>query len=301
MRGSWRSCQTSLIFSLPAVLIVIGLGYLIARQSLRPIEALNRQLQSISPGTLGQRVELSEADEQFRSLQRHLNEMLGRLEGSFAEMSEYAAKVAHELRTPLTILRHKVEQSAGRIDPELAEDFQEELLRLTHVVEQSLLIAKAGQGRLVWNSKPFDLSALLGELVEDFDLLAGADQRRLLLEAAAGCRVQSDPRYCKQILHALLTNALVHGRGDIRIRLLNRRGRVRFSMVNALRSTPTRSELTLGLGLRVVRALIDQQPTLRFRQHHGRRFHANCLAFPSAAEGADGALAAAGKPAEAGN
>jgi len=128
--------QTSLIISLPAVLVVILLGYLIARQSLRPIESLNQQLQSISPCTLGQRVELPEADEQFRSLQRHLNEMLGRLEQSFAEMSEYAAKVAHELRTPLTILRHKVEQSQGRIEPELAEDLQEELLRLTHVVEQ---------------------------------------------------------------------------------------------------------------------------------------------------------------------
>ena len=128
--------RTSLLISLPAVLVVILLGYLIARQSLRPIESLNQQLQSISPCTLGQRVELPEADEQFRSLQRHLNEMLGRLEQSFAEMSEYAAKVAHELRTPLTILRHKVEQSQGRIEPELAEDLQEELLRLTHVVEQ---------------------------------------------------------------------------------------------------------------------------------------------------------------------
>ena len=40
---------------------------------------------------------------------------------TFAEMSEYAAKVAHELRTPLTILRLKVEQSEGRIEAVLAE------------------------------------------------------------------------------------------------------------------------------------------------------------------------------------
>jgi len=274
--------QSSLIVSLPAVLGVIVLGYLIARQSLRPIESLNQQLQSISPRTLGQRVELPEADEQFRSLQRHLNEMLGRLEQSFAEMSEYAAKVAHELRTPLTIIRHKVEQSQGRIEPELAEDLQEELLRLTHVVEQSLLIAKADQGRLAWNIAPFDLSALLQELVEDFDLLATADQRKLELRAERVHWVETDARYCKQILHALLTNALIHGRGDIRIRLHSQRGRVRFAMVNAVRSSPTRSELTLGLGLRVVRALVAQQPSLRFRQRHGRHVHATCLSFPGA-------------------
>lgn len=278
-----RLVRSSLIFSLPVVLIIILLGYVIARQSLRPIEVLNRQLQAINPRTLGQRVELSEADEQFRSLLRHLNEMLARLEGSFAEMSEYAAKVSHELRTPLTILRHKVEQSQGKIEPELAEGLQEELLRLTHVVEQAFLIAKADQGRLAWHVTAFDLSGLLTELVKDFDLLAAADQRGLKLQAEPGCQVESDAKYCKQILHTLLTNALIHGRGDIAIRLRHRGGRVHLAMVNRLRSTPTRSELTLGLGLRLVRALVKQQPALDFRQHHGRRLHATSLAFPSAA------------------
>ena len=144
--------QSSLIVSLPLVLLILILGYFIARQSLRPIERLNLQLQSIGPRTLGQQVKLPEADEQFRSLLRHLNDMLARLEGSFSEMSEYAARVSHELRTPLAIIRHKVEQSQGRIDPDLAEDLQEELHRLTHVVDQSLLMAKAGQRRFACNT-----------------------------------------------------------------------------------------------------------------------------------------------------
>lgn len=272
--------QSSLIASLPVVLLVLILGYVVARQSLRPIEALNRQLQDISPRTLGRKVELAEGDEQFVSLLRHLNEMLARLDASFGEMSEYAAKVAHELRTPLTILRHKIEQSQGRIEPELAESLQEELLRLSHVVDQSLLIAKAGQGRLAWALQPFDLSALLADVVQDFDLIASVDNRKLLLAAQPSCVVQSDPRYCKQILHTLLTNALLHGRGDIRVRLRRRGQQVRFTLVNALRSTPTRSDLTLGLGLRVVRALVAQQPALRFRQHHGTRTHATSLIVP---------------------
>jgi signal transduction histidine kinase len=277
--------QSSLIASLPVVLIILVLGYVIARQSLRPIEALNRQLQRVSPRTLGRKVELGEADEQFVSLIRHLNEMLARLDASFGEMSEYAAKVAHELRTPLTILRHKVEQSQGRIDPDLAESLQEELLRLSHVVDQSLLIAKAGQGRLAWNLEAFDLSALLAEVVHDFDLLASADGRKLQLLAEPACVVQTDPRYCKQCLHALLTNALIHGRDEIRVRLRRRGAQVRFTMMNAVRSSPTQSELTLGLGLRVVRALVAQQPALRFRQHHGRRMHATSLVFPAAPAG----------------
>lgn len=274
--------QSSLLASLPVVLLILALGYIIARQSLRPIEILNRQLRDISPGTLGRKVVLAEGDEQFVSLLRHLNDMLARLDASFGEMSEYAAKVAHELRTPLTILRHKVEQSQGRIDPDLAESLQEELLRLSHVVDQSLLIAKAGQGRLAWNLEAFDLSSVLRDVGQDFDLLAAADGRRLRIEAPPGCVVESDPRYCRQILHALFTNALIHGRGDIHCRLEPSGPRVRCTLVNAVRTQPTRTELTLGLGLRVVRALVAQQPALRFRQHHGSRTHASSLSFPTA-------------------
>ena len=277
--------RSSLVISVPLVLLIIGLGYYIARQSLRPIENLNRQLQSVNPGTLGRKVELPEGDEQFRSLLGHLNDMLARLERSFLEMSEYAAKVAHELRTPITILRHKVEQAQGKIDPDMAEDLQEELLRLNHVVEQSLLIAKAGQGRLAWRSEPVDLSSLVTELVRDFDLLATAQERKIQFHAEPGRVVETNAKYCKQILHALLTNALIHGRGDIRVRLIGRGPRVSFTTVNEVRSTPTSSELTLGLGLRVVRALVSQQPTLRFRQHHGSRHHASCLSFLAVSAG----------------
>jgi signal transduction histidine kinase len=283
--------QSSLIVSVPLVLLIVALGYYIARQSLRPIENLNRQLQSVNPGTLGRKVELPEGDEQFRSLTRHLNEMLARLERSFQEMSEYAAKVAHELRTPITILRHKVELAQGKIDPDMAEDLQEELLRLNHVVEQSLLIAKAGQGRLAWRSEPVNLSWLVTELVRDFDLLATAQGRKMQFHAEPGQVVETDAKYCKQILHALLTNALIHGRGDIRVRLISRGRRVTFTTVNEVRSTPTASELTLGLGLRVVRALISQQPALRFRQHHGNRFHASRLSLPAVSAGAGRAVA----------
>jgi two-component sensor histidine kinase len=138
---------------------------------------------------------------------------------------------------------------------------------------------------LAWNLEAFDLSALLAEVVHDFDLLASADGRKLRLTAELACVVVTDPRYCKQCLHALLTNALIHGRDEIRVRLRRRGAHVRFTMMNALRSSPTDSELTLGLGLRVVRALVAQQPALRFRQRHGRRMHATCLVFPAAPVG----------------
>ncbi len=285
----------SLSYSLPLVLATLTLGYVIARKSLNPIGSLNQQLRAVDPRTLHRRVQLPEADEPFQDLVAHLNDMLARLDRSFADMSEFSARVAHELRTPLTILRLKVEQSQGAIEPVLADELEVELHRLTHVVDQSLLIAKVDQGRLKWGPEAFDLSALLADLVKDFRLLAAEEDRRFEYLYSACCQVETDPRYCRQILHTLLTNALMHGCGTIRIRVLNRGGFVRFTVLNQVRHEPMPGNQTLGLGLRVVKALLGQQPDLRFRQHQGDRYHATILAFPRSNPDLPGSTAKAGR------
>jgi signal transduction histidine kinase len=134
--------ETAVAYGVPLALATLLIGYWLARKSVAPITAVNEQLQSIRAPKLSQRLQLPEPDREFRDLVSHINDLLARLEKSFNDMSEYAAKVTHELRTPLAILRLKVEQAGGQIAPELAEELQAELHQLAHVVDQSLLIAK---------------------------------------------------------------------------------------------------------------------------------------------------------------
>jgi signal transduction histidine kinase len=166
---------TSLRYGIPLAVAALGLGYWLARKSVRPITRVNEQLANIRAQTLSQRIALAEVDDEFRDLVRHINELLARLDKSFTDMSDYAAKVAHELRTPLAILRLKVEQAGPQIPPDFAETIQAELHQLCHVVDQSLLIAKAEQGRLVLHPEVFDLAHLVSEVAEDFVLLAQED------------------------------------------------------------------------------------------------------------------------------
>lgn len=270
-------------YSLPLIGLTFVLGYYLARKSLRPIQSVNEQLQRISPKTLGDKIVLHEGDKEFRDLLEHINDLLGRLNNSFAEMSEYAAKVAHELRTPLAIMRLKVEQADSKIEPELSEDLQEELHRLTHVVDQSLLIAKAEQGRLVWQREEFDLSAMVAEVAKDFELLATESGRSVRVRAQPDCRLNSDPKYFKQVLHSLLTNALKHGQGDIVIRLMRNQWRGGLIIFNRVPKQPVRAERTLMLGLRVVNALLSHQPDIRFESgarngHYAARVRFACRA-----------------------
>lgn len=271
--------KTALLWLVPVILVAVAGGYWLARQSLRPIANVNRQLQAKNPGNLAEPISLPELDDEFRDLARQLNDLLGRLDGSFAEMNNYAAKVAHELRTPLAILRLKVEQAGARIDPELADEIEGELHRLTHVVEQSLLIARAEQGRVTAARSVFNLSNAVAEVVEDFRLLAAEQDRQLILKSIPSCWVSADPHHVRQIAHTLLTNALKHGNGDLAVRV-KREGKFAVLLVGNPASRNGNSESTLGLGLRVVAALLKIEPELQFQRWHGQHYHLARLLLP---------------------
>jgi len=271
--------KTSFLMLIPVVAVAVAGGYWLARQSLRPIANVNRQLQSKNPGNLGEPISLPELDYEFRDLVRQLNDLLARLDDSFEEMNNYAAKVAHELRTPLAILRLKVEQAGERIAPELADELEGELHRLTHVVDQSLLIARAEQGRVMAMRSVFNLSVAVAEVVEDFNCSPPSRNREFTLKSVPECWVSADPRHVRQITHTLLTNALKHGGGNLTVRV-KRNGKFAAVIVSNGASRTDTAEPTLGLGLRVVAALLRLEPEMKLQRRHGVDYHVARLLVP---------------------
>ncbi len=273
--------RSAFLWLIPVVVVAVAGGYWLARQSLRPIASVNRQLQAKNPGNLGEPIALPELDYEFRDLLRQLNELLARLDGSFAEMNTYAAKVAHELRTPLAIMRLKVEQAGENIAPELADELESELHRLTHVVDQSLLIARAEQGRVAATRSVFDFSATITEVVADFQLLADEQGRQFTLKTRPNCWVTADPRHVRQIVHNLLTNALKHGDGDLTVRVNQRGQQVGLLIFNRVKEGSPSTEPALGLGLRVVAALLKLEPGMALQRRQRQNFHAVRLLVPA--------------------
>jgi len=271
--------HAALLWLIPVLVVAVAGGYWLARKSLQPIASVNRQLQAKNPGNLGEPITLPEVDLEFRDLLRQLNDLLSRLDASFAEMNAYAAKVAHELRTPLAILRLKVEQGGDRIAPELAEELESELHRLTHVIDQSLLIARAEQGRMLAARSMFNLVTTITGVVEDFQLLAAEQGRQFTLQTIPECWVSADPRHVRQIAHSLLTNALKHGEGNFTVRIRKRRHQAVLLVTNRVRHSAD-AEPTLGLGLRVVAALLRLEPEMRFHRRLGRDYHVARLLLP---------------------
>lgn len=264
--------EASLLFAIPVALLALGLGYYLAHRAFRPVTELNRQLQAIGVRSLAQRVKVKGADAELRSIEEGLNALLGRLDSSFRQLSEFSAQVAHELRTPLTLLRLQVEEAAGSIEPALAESLQDELSRLSDYVDQCLLLATAEQGRLTMQEEKVKLRSLVLEMIETYELLAKDGARRLTVVAEEDLEVMADRRYLRQMLHNLFTNALRHGKGSIFV-TIGRDGTDFVCRVsNALSSPEAGATMGTGLGLRIVRALAARHGKLSFKseEHAGR-------------------------------
>ena len=178
-----------------------------------------------------------------------------------------------------------MEQAGGKVTPDMADDLQAEIQQLTHVVDQSLFIAKAEQGRLKLSPRRLDLAQTVAEVAEDFSLLAEAQQRRVVIKKLrAQLPVNADPKYTRQIIHNLLSNALKHGQGDIVLKLAGRQG-CAVTIFNRARPESAAHPETLGLGLRVVDSLLQLQPELRSRRRQGRNYYVVRLVFPMVAGG----------------
>ncbi len=278
--------QVAVLFAAPFLAAVVLIGYFIAGKSLKPIAELNEQMSNLTPATIGAPIKSSARDSEFQSLTAHLNALLERLDQSFNDIREYAAQIAHELRTPLTILRLKVEQSDQLIDPKLQEELQEELHRLSQMVDHSLLIARSEKGTLNWSNHEVNVSELVSELQEDFQLLASEHQRPLRANISTNCLAKTDRQHLKQILQGLFSNALKHGNGAIAVRLspMQRGRNIHFLIVNEISTSQDDSKSStqgLGLGLRVVQALLNLQSGIKFQRHHGHRYYAARLILPT--------------------
>lgn len=263
-----------LMVGVPLVVVTLLTAHWLARKSTRPVREVNQQLARLGASTLAQRITAPDADPEIAELVRHFNGLLARLETSFNHLGQYASQVAHELRTPLQLMRLRIETDAASLKPELAEELQEELARLSAYVETALTIARAEQGGLEIRPESIRLGTFLEDVVEPFIRLAATEGRPFRWECSANETVWTDRNALKQILFNLLTNALKHGEGEIRLRVRRLAARVNILIGNRCPTTRTSEQKGLGIGLRLVHALVGQLVAARVAFRCGQFFWA---------------------------
>lgn len=199
--------------SLAAVLLAGISGWLIAGAALRPLDLMTHAAIRITRADdLSRRIELdAPTSSEVGRLILAFNETLERLENLFTGQRRLLADVSHELRTPLTAIRGNLDlmQRMGRLDDESIEAITAESERLTRMVSDLLLLARAETGHLPLESEPLEADKLLLEVFQQAQVLADGKVAVLLGAHDQGC-VIGDRDRLKQVLLNLIANGIQH-------------------------------------------------------------------------------------------
>jgi signal transduction histidine kinase len=127
------------------------LGWLVAGRFLRPLRKITTTTREISATNLHERLDLAGPDDELKELGDTFDELLARLERSFAFERRFVANASHELRTPLTTMRASLDVAMAKPGPlppqivTLADRLRHELDHVDRLLESFLALAHAQQ------------------------------------------------------------------------------------------------------------------------------------------------------------
>lgn len=199
---------------LPFALAIAGfVGYWLARRALAPVEQMAQQAERITAGQLQKRLPVGTADDELAHLARVFNDLLHRLEQSFEQLRRFTSDASHELRTPLALIRSVGE--VGLQKTASAEEYREtigsmleEVNRLTALVENLLLIARADAGQLALQHSVFGAMAVAREAAGLIDVLIEDKKQRLIFEGDETATVEGDRVFLRQAILNIIHNAV---------------------------------------------------------------------------------------------
>lgn len=143
-----------LIAMLSAAVLSFFTGLLFAINLIRPIKKLTGEVNLISSNNLSQRIETKNTKDELDKLAQTFNELMDRLQDSFAIQRRFISNASHELSTPLTSISSQLEVALQRTRTtaeyeEVMQSVYEDIKELQHLTRSLLDIAKTGtQGSL---------------------------------------------------------------------------------------------------------------------------------------------------------
>ncbi len=164
---------------------------------------------------LSQRVHLKDPAPELASLAETFNEMLERLDKSFAHISKFSADIAHELRTPLTNLRGEAEVALSKQRP--AEDYREvlassleEYTQISGVIDRLLFLALAERSEGCLERKMVNVGDELMSIAGFFEPAATEMNLGIQLAANGDLCMSADPVLVRRAVCNLVSNAIAH-------------------------------------------------------------------------------------------
>lgn len=218
IEGSGEVAEDLLIVAVPVLLVVVAVTtWAIVGRALAPVENIRSEVAEISATELHRRVPQPRGEDEIARLARTMNEMLARLEGSRHRQERLVSDASHELRNPIAAIRHHAEVAlthpdSTRVD-ELAKDVLSEDMRLQHLVEDLLLLARVDEQRLGLEAAPIDLDDIV---LEEASRLRKTTKLKIDTTEVRAARSIGDRAALQRVIRNLAENAEQHASSTIR-------------------------------------------------------------------------------------
>jgi PAS domain S-box-containing protein len=226
---------------------------------------------------------IRESSERLRASEERLQRLAAELAETDRRKTEFLATLAHELRNPLAPISNGLQlMRMASCDPQAQERAREmmerQLRQLVHLVDDLLDIARISSGKVHLKKERVVLKSVLNGAVESSMPLVSAAGHTLVLDIPdEDLELVADPIRLGQVVSNLLNNAAKYTPGGGRIELAVQRERNElaiavsdsgigiapdalphlFEMFSQVGNDRNRSQGGLGIGLALVRSLVE--------------------------------------------
>ncbi len=236
-----------------------------ARQLSRPLDRLARAAVQIGAGDAGvvaPRSGLAEVD----AIAEALEDSGQRVAELVTAERQFSANASHQLRSPLTAIAISLELIADSSDPVARREAAEALTQVAGLDDRINDLLKLARTGRVAAPTHTDVSALVGRHVHAIAAQFHRVGRTLTLIAPQLVEADVTPSALTQSVEILLDNALVHGSGDVEVRVSeDATGAVEIAIrdeghlvetANATAAGTSGDQRSHGLGLLLARNLL---------------------------------------------
>ncbi len=210
-----------LAVGVPLVVLIVALvAWRLVGRALSPVDRLRAEVEAISSRDLHRRLADPPGHDEIAGLATTMNRMLARLEEGHLRQRRFVSDASHELRSPLATIRQHAEVALehpdGTATAEVAGVVLEEEIRLEHLVEDLLLLAKVDEAAEARRREPVDLDDMLFDQARRLRATTPLD---VDVSGVAAGQVAGDKGQLDRLVRNLADNAARHARGRVSLSL----------------------------------------------------------------------------------
>ena len=274
----------------------------VTKRGLQPLSEMTHSLERIGPSHFSEKVAPDTWPRELKPLAHAFDQMLDRLQDSFTRLSQFSADLAHELRTPIANILGEAQVALTR--PRSSDEYREvvestvtECEHLSLIVDNLLFLARAEGAEKQTQPAEFDGRAAIEKIAAYYQTIA--EDRHIAIRCDGQGKIFADPVLFERALGNLVDNALrfTPESGEIRMSVAAGNKHTEVSVTDNgagiaaahlprvfdrfYRADPSRSSDGTGLGLALVKSIVDLHggsATVRSELDRGTTFTLN---FPS--------------------